>query len=353
MLDLKDITLLGIDCVDLDRLKLVADISCRDISFGAVKLLSSIPDDDSRVVPIRPINSSKEYSDFCIKEMHRYVDTKYVLVFQYDGFVLNPDAWSDVFFAYDYIGAPWYHLGDLRVGNGGFSLRSKRLLVWLAEHYNVPHVRLHPEDVFISRFARPFLEKEGMVFAPEDVATKFAWEGSEHSVVWDGQFGFHGITYTDISNWLSQHAEYQKQLSYPLDDYVTLMKKYPVYTGHVHTFRFGKHDLENYKRLSEGVKQYEIRVTKEKYHDWSHVREGDTIIGKRSGVSFAMFPIPAFERTVSRLERFSGLHELKSKYPDLSITPPFDLIPRRMRFLVRYMPTMFLPKHEEYTVFWF
>ncbi len=42
-----------------------------------------------------------------IKRINSYVATPFALVIQYDGFILNPDAWRDEFLDYDYIGAPW------------------------------------------------------------------------------------------------------------------------------------------------------------------------------------------------------------------------------------------------------
>ena len=59
--ELSNITLIGIDCVDLKRLQLAADISTKDISFGKVKLLTSIKSDDPRVIQIPHINSTKKY----------------------------------------------------------------------------------------------------------------------------------------------------------------------------------------------------------------------------------------------------------------------------------------------------
>ena len=354
MLKLENVTLLGVDCIDLKRLQLAANISTKDISFGKVKILSSIPSEDPRVIAIEPIKSTAEYSDFMIKELDRYVDTEYVIIFQYDGFILNPQAWDNEFLSYDYIGAPWYHLGSLRIGNGGFSLRSKKLLTWLAENYLKVDARIHPEDVFISKFARPFLEKEGMRFPSEELAGQFSKEGNEHSVVWNGEFGFHGITYTDISNWLSYHCEYKKELTFPLDDYATLMKKYPVYTGKVHTFRFGKYDLKNYKLLFEEKKNYEIRTVQEKYHDLSTIKEGDVIVCKRTGVAFKDFPIPAFEKTVKRIQKYKDINTLQMENPTLLIvTPPFDQIPKRMRIFARFFPSFFIKKDKEYIVFWF
>ncbi len=52
MLTLKNITLLGLDCVDLERLKIARDICTKDIEFGAVKLLSSIESDDKCTGPL-------------------------------------------------------------------------------------------------------------------------------------------------------------------------------------------------------------------------------------------------------------------------------------------------------------
>lgn len=70
--------------------------------------------------------------------MTDYVDTDYCLIIHDDGFIVNPHLWTDDFLKYDYIGAPWY-LGINRgltwlqdrhnlVGNGGFCIRSKKLM---------------------------------------------------------------------------------------------------------------------------------------------------------------------------------------------------------------------------------
>jgi hypothetical protein len=89
-----------------------------------------VPDVD--VVKIDKITSKREYSEFCMKKLYKYFDTEHVLIIQWDGFVIDGSAWNDDFLKYDYIGAPWQY-DERNVGNGGFSLRSKRLqtvLVW-------------------------------------------------------------------------------------------------------------------------------------------------------------------------------------------------------------------------------
>jgi hypothetical protein len=73
------------------------------------------------------------------------------------------------------------------VGNGGFSLRSKRLLRALQDDAFPP---LHPEDRAICRTWRDQLERRYSIsFAPEVMADRFAFEGTLPN---QPTFGFHG-----------------------------------------------------------------------------------------------------------------------------------------------------------------
>nr|WP_321231284.1 DUF5672 family protein [uncultured Psychroserpens sp.] len=191
MLNLENVTLLGVDCVDLNRLICAADISEKFINFKSVKLLTHFESSDSRVVAIPQITSIEAYSEFMIKELYKYVDTDFVLVFQYDGFVINPKRWSNDFFDYDYIGAPCFW----GMGNGGFSFRSKKLLNILKNEESI--VDFHPEDHKICETYRPELEAKGIKYAPVEIAKKFSVENN----TWNGQFGFHNA---DISLWDSE-----------------------------------------------------------------------------------------------------------------------------------------------------
>jgi hypothetical protein len=117
------------------------------------------------------------------------VETSHLLIVQWDGFALDAAAWTDEFLAYDYIGAPWQWMAaDQQVGNGGFSLRSVRLMRFLAEHASELPYRF-PEDDMICHHYRPALEQSGFRFAPPDLARRFSFE-DRRSVA--STFGFHG-----------------------------------------------------------------------------------------------------------------------------------------------------------------
>lgn len=226
MLELPDVTLIGIDCLDLTRLQRAADISTTGVQFGAVKLLTSLPSTDKRVVPIDPLLSIEAYSVFCLTELWQYVETPYALIFQHDGFVLHPGAWQPAWLSYDYIGAPieigqWTverhgvpveSIGELVVGNGGFSLRSRRLLELTAVLATTgDFILTEPEDWAQCYTEKAKLEAAGIRFAPVSVAEAFSFEGRSPTYYqYQDSFGFHGLRWTDISRWTGAHPEYQE-----------------------------------------------------------------------------------------------------------------------------------------------
>lgn len=180
---LKDVTLIIVDCVNYEEAKLALD-HCRNCcSFGSIKLLThfDIPDDPF-IIKIPKISSREEYSNFIVKELYKFFDTSHVLVAQWDGFILNPDRWTDEFLNYDYIGAPWPKnlLGEgvpehFIVGNGGFSLRSKKLQDFLGQDPRIEMTH-KAEDVLICQQYRSLLEEQGFIFAPLEIAQQFSHE---------------------------------------------------------------------------------------------------------------------------------------------------------------------------------
>ena len=146
---------------------------------------------DSRisVIAIERLGSARAYSDFLLGRLVDSVSTAHCLIVQWDGYVLNAELWDPGFLQYDYIGASWPQFRDGHdVGNGGFSLRSRKLL----EACRDARFRgEHPEDVAICRTNRSFLEQEwGLVFADRATADRFSFE---RTVPFGPTFGFHGI----------------------------------------------------------------------------------------------------------------------------------------------------------------
>lgn len=188
---MKSLTLCCIDCVNQPLAIRALRHSMSALPFAETLFLTSGLHDvpGLRVQQIQVLQSHAEYSHFLVKTLAEHVRTSHVLIVQWDGYIVNPSAWTDEFLEYDYIGAPWgFHNDAYRVGNGGFSLRSKRLLEALSDP---DIIETHPEDVAICRRYRPLLEtRYGIRFAPEAVAERFSFESTVPRHV---PFGFHAL----------------------------------------------------------------------------------------------------------------------------------------------------------------
>ena len=160
----------------------------------------------SEYISISPITTIDEYNRIMIEDLHKYFETSHCLIVQADSFVVNSDLWKNDFLEYDYIGAPWsdkiqinpnqiINLDKNTVGNGGFSLRSRKLVEATAKlncaSMNFP---LKSEDVIICHYLYDEMVKKGMRFAPPRLAAQFSMENEDHLHGQDvnNVFGFHG-----------------------------------------------------------------------------------------------------------------------------------------------------------------
>jgi hypothetical protein len=182
-------TLACVDCRNHELAIVALRHSAAQCRFERVQFFTdrpfALPGIETVVIP--DIASIADYSRFMVKALADYVETDFALVVQYDGYVLSGRRWRAEFHGYDYIGAPWSRGG---VGNGGFSLRSRRLLQALRD----PRIaELVPEDVAICETYRELLEKEyGIRFAPVDIAAQFSFETLPPP---GPTLGFHGIAH--------------------------------------------------------------------------------------------------------------------------------------------------------------
>ncbi len=178
-------------CIDTDHpaagLRAIRQ-SMGQCEFGRRLLIASelICEPGIECLAIPRFKRIEDYSAFVIKRLARYLQTDFVLMIQWDGYVIDGSRWSDQFLNFDYIGAPWPFETEKRVGNGGFSLRSRRLMRMLA-HSQVEY--FHPEDAVICQVYRESLEKNGIRFADFDTAFRFSVEHGEPS---GPTLGFHG-----------------------------------------------------------------------------------------------------------------------------------------------------------------
>lgn len=190
------------------------------------KLISPEPPEDLPAyiqhIPCKPF-SYFEYNLFMIYGLGQIIETDFCLVVQNDGWVMNGNNWRNDFFEYDYIGAPLSDVIEVKnnkyvrrfplhfwlehknhlpkncyeTQNGGFSLRSKRLLdaprklgltleiasfddftqlpLSMEWNFDGQHIQ-HAEDAYLSVIKRKLLEKHGFKFAPRRLSAYFGVE---------------------------------------------------------------------------------------------------------------------------------------------------------------------------------
>lgn len=218
MLDLSNITLLSINTVNPYEAVKALRYCTREIEFKEVLLFTheNANYHDIQRIKVDEFDNLHGYSDFCLR-LADYINSDYVLIVQDDGFILNPNRWEKEFLNYDYIGAPWpaeqswidlqksrdfMKPGYNQVGNGGFSLRSRKFLNLSAMFLNCEG---YAEDAFLCNVKYDFMIKNGIKFAPLDMAKRFSYENplenwSEMIDLDASQhFGFHGRRFSNSS----------------------------------------------------------------------------------------------------------------------------------------------------------
>lgn len=172
------------ECIDRLPFGQVLTLSDKELIKGATN------------IKIAPLPSLKDYCDILLKGLWPYVETDYILFVQWDAMVYNANGWDDDFLNYDYIGAPWPWKEDMHsVGNGGFSLRSRKLLHALRDHRiyldkNAEHGVA--EDNYIGiQHKQMLMDEYGIKYPSRKKAQRFAYELGEYPV--EGSMGFHGF----------------------------------------------------------------------------------------------------------------------------------------------------------------
>lgn len=136
MIKLNNITLCIVDCINYENAYKAINYcsSLKEINFFENLYFSDKKfknfENNIKHINIDKISNRREYDNFIIKEIYKYIKTDFLLIIQHDGIIYNTSAWNDNFLKYDYIGAPWpFRIKELNnVGNGGFSLRSTKFM---------------------------------------------------------------------------------------------------------------------------------------------------------------------------------------------------------------------------------
>lgn len=215
------IILVQINCVNARDGINAMHYSMRGMKFSDAILFTheDIEADGIRVVKIDKLNSVDEYNDKVLRlwEMLNELGIEYdfMLLCQDDGFVLDRGKWCNQFLNFDYLGAPWpnnkewiekqtkvnkYMVGDWnRVGNGGFSLRSKKFVKASSSFNSCLGLG---EDIFLSLLKYEQMKMMGIKFGTVEMALRFSYENpvaeEDYRNFHNGShFGFHGHQLTN------------------------------------------------------------------------------------------------------------------------------------------------------------
>jgi hypothetical protein len=204
VISLKEVTLVCFDTRNLEAAINSMARSMSHINFSesifftnqelcSKELVSYTKDLGIRAVFVNDVKTITQYSLFILEKLDSYINTNFCLVTQWDSWVINIKSWDMDFLNYDYIGAIWPDYMENKVGIGGFSLRSKRLLKSTREiletnsDFSIPLI----EDDFICREKRKiFEEKYQLKFPDVELANKFSVERNGIPIE---SFGFHGM----------------------------------------------------------------------------------------------------------------------------------------------------------------
>lgn len=156
----------------------------------------------------------------CLKMLPSCMNEDFNIFVHDDGYAINKSAWTDEFFDFDYIGAVvpenhgWLHSNINKVGNGGFSMRSKKLHnaikdidppILPEDYHRIKNTEMVeeaqkiwywlPEDYLLSViYHKKLTEEYGVKFAPENLADQWSIEQNFNSSWLGKSLGFHGKT---------------------------------------------------------------------------------------------------------------------------------------------------------------
>lgn len=205
--NLPDVTLLAISS-DRVQSNIDALVRCMGLmNFGAVKFLSHVkPDnlpDGIQFEESMHLKSIKDFDYYAFRCLGKHVQTSHCLMVQDHAFILHPEIWKDDWLQFDFCGALWPERPEfisqstgtlVRLGNGGFSLRSKRIMD-LPEKLDLPVVEdrgFSNDDGLLNSLYRKVLLENGVVYPEAIDIPEFSYENdTPENINITKFFGFH------------------------------------------------------------------------------------------------------------------------------------------------------------------
>ena len=189
------VDLVTINCNMVEEGVKALEYSTKYIEFNNVFLLSDQTiSGNFDLISIKKIRDVEDYNNE-ILNLSKHIKSEYVLIIQHDGHVINHKKWDDLFLKFDYIGAPWpnsnkwnerwkYYPKEMeekilknlnlnRIGNGGFSLRSKKFLDYSRSYKEVDGA---PEDIFLNILNYDKAFEYGIKYPDVKTAISFSYE---------------------------------------------------------------------------------------------------------------------------------------------------------------------------------
>lgn len=206
-MNINNVTLVAVSSIKIKETesKLLDCYNLMNQQFYDVVLVthnSSNIDETIRLEYCNELKTINDYNEYVFRNLYQYINTSHCLLIQYDSGILRPELWDDSWLDYDYIGAPWpvkddayktFYGETVRVGNGGFSLRSKKLME-IPSRLNMPLLEdrgYYNEDGNICVYYKNTFETLGIKYAPVDVAAKFSFETEVPENQGIDSFGYH------------------------------------------------------------------------------------------------------------------------------------------------------------------
>lgn len=234
MLALPNVTLVAVGTMLHELLRITISDCVARVSFGDLVIYSDRADlinvPGARQIAAPCGTDKKDVMEFYYGEAAQAITTSHALMIEWDAGIRDVGMWRDEFLQYDYIGAPWplEYLevwgGDpeCNVGNGGFTLLSKKLSDLIYTHRAALPVS---SDVHPSRDHRRAYEQldSSIRWAPRSVAADFAFEHGTPGERDCPSFGYH-----DVFNWplaLDREEVLRRVRLIMQDDYVVRTNK--------------------------------------------------------------------------------------------------------------------------------